>query len=132
MKAFLYKIPNTVYVFAAFFIFFIVNLTSNFSGPHDSMGYLNDFLKGRDLFPAHHLLYHYITYQVFHLFRFLFHGVRDYFLVEAVDTIWGCLGLTMVYRILLKRAMMTKTEAFLGTCVTAFSFGMWFYCSNIH
>lgn len=124
-------IPDTVFVFLIFFLFFALNLTSNFSGPHDSMNYLNEIEKKKDLFPAAHLLYHYIAYLLFHLFQTLFGGVRDYFLVEIVDTIWGCLGLTVVYRIFLQRMKMTRTESFLGTCVVAFSFGMWFYCSNI-
>jgi hypothetical protein len=124
-------IPDTVVVFCIFFLFFALNLTSNFSGPHDSMGYLNEIEKHKDLFPAAHLLYHYIAFLLFHLLHWIFGGVRDYFLVEIVDTIWGCLGLTVVYRIFLLRMKMTRTEAFLGTCVAAFSFGMWFYCSNI-
>lgn len=124
-------IPDTVFVFFVFFLFFTLNLTSNFSGPHDSMNYLNELEKSKDLFPAAHLLYHYIAYLLFHLFRWLFGGVRDYFLVEIVDTIWGCLGLTVVYRIFMLRMKMTRAESFLGTCVVAFSFGMWFYCSNI-
>lgn len=124
-------IPDTVFVFFIFFLFFALNLTSNFSGPHDSMNYLNEIEKQKDLFPAAHLLYHYIAFLLFHVFHWLFGGVRDYFLVEIVDTIWGCLALTVVYRIFLQRMRMTRTEAFLGTCVTAFSFGMWFYCSNI-
>jgi len=124
-------IPDTCFVFTIFFLFFLLNLTSNFSGPHDSMGYLNDLEKGRDLFPAPHLLYHYIAFQLFHVLRSIFGHVPDYFLAEVVDAIWGCLGLTVVYRIFIHRMKMTRAEAFLGTCVVAFSFGMWFYCSNI-
>ena len=128
----LYKrIPDTVYVFLVFFIFFVLNLTSNFSGPHDSMGYLNDLEKARDLFPAPHLLYHYTTFQLFHILIFFFPHVQHYYLVETVDAFWGCLGLTVVYRIFLYRMKMSRIESFFGTGIIAFSFGMWFYCSNI-
>lgn len=125
------SIPDTVYIFLGFFIFFLLNLTSNFSGPHDSMGYLNDFDKGRDLFPAPHLLYHYTTYLLLHFLTFLLPHVEHYYLVEAIDACWGCLGLTVVYRIFLHRIQMNRKESLLGTTVIAFSFGFWFYSSNI-
>ncbi|MBN9384774.1 MAG: DUF2723 domain-containing protein [Chitinophagaceae bacterium] len=131
MKSFLLKVPDTVYVFLFFFIFFAFNLTSNFSGPHDSMSYLLGFIKGGDLFPPHHLLYHITTYGVFRFLSFIFPHIPDYHLVEISDAIWGCLALTVVYRIFLHRIQMEKKEAFFSTCVVAFSFGIWFYCSNI-
>jgi hypothetical protein len=131
MKNILSKIPNTIYVFLFFFTFFVLNLTSNFSGPHDSMGYLNDLQKGRDLFPAHHLLYHYMDFQILHFLRHIFWYTADYYLVEMIDTFWGCLGLAVLYKIFSHRMNMTSTESFFGTAVAAFSFGMWFYCSNI-
>jgi hypothetical protein len=131
MRNILSKIPDAFYVFLFFFTFFVLNLTSNFSGPHDSMGYLNDLQKGRDLFPAHHLLYHYMDFQCLHFLRHIFWHTPDYYLVEMIDTFWGCLGLTVVYRIFSRRMNMTRTESFFGTAVVAFSFGMWFYCSNI-
>lgn len=131
MKSFLTKVPDTVYVFLFFFIFFAFNLTSNFSGPHDSMSYLLGFIKGGDLFPPAHLLYHITTYGVFRFLSFLFPHIPDYHLVEISDAIWGCLALTVVYRIFLHRIQMSRREAFLSTCVAAFSFGIWFYCSNI-
>jgi len=45
--------------------------------------------------------------------------------------IWGCLALTVVYKIFLHRMNMSKRESVLSTCVVAFSFGIWFYCTNI-
>jgi len=125
------KVPDTVYIFLFFFIFFAFNLTSNFSGPHDSMSYLLGFIKGGDLFPPHHLLYHITTYGVFRFLSFIFPHIPDYHLVEISDTIWGCLALTVVYKIFLRRIGMQGREAFFSTCVVAFSFGIWFYCSNI-
>ena len=125
------RIPDYVLVFLFFYIFFLVNLTANFSGPHDSMGYLNDILRGRDLFPAPHLLYHYMVYLVFHVEKFFFPHATDYYLIEAIDAFWGCMSLSLVYRIFVRRLQFRKSEAFLATSICAFSFGMWFYCSNI-
>jgi hypothetical protein len=130
-KEYIKRIPDAVFVFFIFFIFFVFNLTSNFSGPHDSMGYLNDLEKGRDLFPAHHLLYHYTTFQILHFLSFLLPHVKHYYLIETIDAFWGCLGLSVVYKIFNQRLLMNRRESFLGTAVVAFSFGMWFYCSNI-
>lgn len=130
MKSWLSRIPEQVYVFFIFFLFFALNLTSNFSGPHDSMGYLNDIEKARDLFPAHHLLYHYTSFQLFHLLRLVL-PVQPYYILEIIDSFWGCLGLTTVFLIFRRRMRMTRVESFTGTAVVAFSFGMWFYCSNI-
>jgi hypothetical protein len=131
MKPLISRVSDKVYVFLFFFIFFLLNLTANFSGPHDSMGYLNDIIRGRNLFPAPHLLYHFTVYLVLHILQFLFPRTTDFYLVEAIDAFWGCLGLTMIYRIFVTRILIKKTEAFLATCICAFSFGMWFYCSNI-
>jgi len=125
------KVPDTVYLFVGFYLFFLLNLTANFSGPHDSMGYLNDFERSRDLLPAPHLLYHITTYYIFHFLRWLLPHAHSYYLVESIDAAWGCLGLTVVYRIFLNRMGMSRLQAFGGTAVAAFSFGMWFYCSNI-
>jgi len=131
MRKILERLPDTFFVFLVFFLFFLFNLTANFSGPHDSMGYLNDFERSRDLLPAPHLLYHITTYQLFHFLRFLLPHVHSYYLVETIDAAWGCLALTVAYRIFVRRMQMTRPESFLATCVIAFSFGMWAYCSNI-
>src|ERR1700761_4818069 len=125
MKSLFKQVPDPIYVFLIFFLFYILNLTSNFSGPHDSMDYLNSLVRGRDLFPPHHLLYHIVTYGIFHFLSFLLPHVKDYFLVEVSDAFWGCLALATIYRIFLNRIGMVRREAFLSTCVVAFSFGIW-------
>jgi hypothetical protein len=124
-------LPDTWMVFLIFFLFFILNLTANFSGPHDSMGYLNELQGSYNLFRTEHILYHGTVYILFHFLRLFLPHVPDYLLVETVDAAWGCLALTVVYRIFINRMRMTRPGAFLGTLIVAFSFGMWFYCSNI-
>jgi hypothetical protein len=95
------------------------------------MGYLDDLQKGIHLFPPEHILYHYTTFRLLAILKFVLPHAQDYYLVETLDAFWGCLGLTVIYRIFLNRMSMARSEAFLGTAVVAFSFGMWFYSSNI-
>ncbi len=55
-------IPEQLVVFTGSFIFFLCTLAANFSGPHDSIGYLNGMVTGKHLFHPHHLIYHFVTH----------------------------------------------------------------------
>ena len=131
MRQILKKIPDETYVFLIFFLFFVCNLTANFSGPHDSLGYLNDLEKKRDLFPAAHLLYHCTAYLLLSVLEWVLPHVKHFYLVEMIDATWGCLALAVVYRMFVRRMRMDRLRAFCATAVAALSFGVWFYCSNI-
>jgi hypothetical protein len=131
MRQILKRVPDEVLVFVVFFLFFVCNLTANFSGPHDSLGYLNDLERKRDLFPAAHLFYHWLAYLWLGFWERVLPHVQHFYLVETFDTVWGCLALAMVYRIFVRRMQMDRIRAFFGTAVAALSFGVWFYSSNI-
>lgn len=124
-------IPEQFYVFFAFLAFFLCTLASNFSGPHDSIGYLNGMVKGNALFHQHHLIYHYITHYWLVGIRTIFPDVPDYYLVEAFTAFWGSGSLAIAYCFLRKRFGLPLTLSALGTLVIAFTYGMWFYSVNI-
>lgn len=124
-------LPEHFYVFLLFFIFFLFTLASNFSGPHDSIGYLNGIVKGNALFHQHHLLYHFITHYWLMAVRPIFSGIPDYYLVEAFTALWGSGSLAVAYCFFRKRFELTAMVSLLGTAVIALTYGMWFYSVNI-
>ncbi|MEJ7735809.1 MAG: hypothetical protein WKF97_00165 [Chitinophagaceae bacterium] len=131
MKAALNRIPEPFFVFSIFFVFYLLNLTENFSGPHDSMSYLNEIRQGKGLFQPHHLLYHFTTYHLLHFLQIFFSNVQPYYLVAIIDCVWGCLSLAIAYQFFRNRFLFSRAEAFCATSVIAFSFGMWFYSTNV-
>ena len=124
-------IPEQFYVFTGFFIFFLFTLASNFSGPHDSIGYLNGIVRGNALFHPHHLLYHFITHYWFVGMHSVFGGTRNYYLVEVFTALWGSGSMALAYSIFRKRFGLTAPVALVGTTVIAFTYGVWFYSTNI-
>ena len=90
-------IPEHFFIFLLFFIFFLASLASNFSGPHDSIGYLNGIVQGNALFHQHHLLYHFITHYWLVGAKAILPGISDYYLVEAFTALWGSGSLTIAH-----------------------------------
>lgn len=127
----IFGISEQFYIFFIFFIFFLLTLASNFSGPHDSIGYLNGIVKGHPLFHQHHLLYHFIAHYWLVGAKAIFPGIADYYLVEAFTAIWGSGSLTIAYCFLHKRFKLSPLLSVIATAVIAFSYGMWFYSVNI-
>ena len=63
-------------VFFVFLIIYLFSLTSNFTGPHDSMAYLEMLRTKSHLWHPHHLLYHELTYYWLHLLKIFFPHVQ--------------------------------------------------------
>ena len=120
---------RNVYIF--FFLIYLVSLTSNFSAAHDSIDYLIGFEQVEDLLQPHHLLYHVTTFAIFKLSKIILPFVANHYLIEVVNAFWGAGAILVVNLILRKRLLLNPTTAFLGTCLPAFSFGIWFYSANI-
>jgi hypothetical protein len=124
-------IKEPLLVFVVSYVFFLSNLAENFSGPHDSIAYLNSIISGYPLFHQHHLLYHFVSHYWLQLLQPVLPGVKDYFIVEAFTALWGSGSLTMIYLILKKRFLLSSTLSVIGTSLSAFSYGMWFYSVNV-
>jgi hypothetical protein len=125
------KVPEQLLVFTGVFLFFLATLAANFSGPHDSIGYLNGIVSGKHLFHPHHLFYHFVTHYWYVFVKALFPGVKDYYLVEVFTALWGSGIMTVVYSFFRKRFNISVLQAVIGTTVVAFTYGPWFYSTNI-
>jgi len=120
-----------VLVFIGAFIFFLATLAANFSGPHDSIGYLNGIVSGEHLFHPHHLVYHFVTHYWFVFIKTLLPHVKYYYLVELFTVIWGSSIMLVVYNFFRHRFLLPFFTAVTGTMVVAFTYGPWFYSVNI-
>ncbi|HUR11556.1 MAG TPA: hypothetical protein VM012_09315 [Flavitalea sp.] len=118
-------------VFICFYLFFLGNLAANFSGPHDSIAYLNSIISGNPLFHQHHLLYHFFSHYWLKGMQALLPGVANFHLVEAFTALWGSGSLAIIYCFFRKRFNLTTAISIVGTTIIAFSYGMWFYSVNI-
>jgi len=118
-------------VYIIFFLVYLLSLTSNFSAAHDSIDYLIGFEQVEDLLQPHHLLYHVTTYAIFKFLKLILPFVANHYLIEVVNAFWGAGAVLMVNLFLRKRFHLKPITAFLGTCLPAFSFGIWFYSANI-
>lgn len=125
------KIPGQLWVFAGALLFFLATLAENFSGPHDSITYLNGIADGYPLVNQHHLLYHYTAYCWLHFWQFFFPQVRDYYLIEAFSSLFGSASLAVVYSFFRNRFQLPVSTALTGVLVIAFTYGFWFYSVNI-
>ena len=123
------KEPLLVFVFSC--VFFLSTLTANFSGPHDSIGYLKSIISGYPLFHQHHLLYHFVCHYWLQIWHPVFPGVKDYYIVETFTALWGSGSLTMIFLILRRRFQLSSKLSLAGTALAAFSYGMWFYSVNV-
>ena len=125
------KITEPLLVFVAYYLFFLGNLAANFSGPHDSIAYLNSIISGEPLFHQHHLLYHITTHYWLQIMHAILPGVADFYLVEAFTALWGSAMLAIVYLIFKNRFNLSPLLSFVSTTVIAFSYGVWFYSVNV-
>lgn len=125
------KIPVQVWVFIGSLVFFLLTLAENFSGPHDSITYLNGIVDGHPLVNQHHLLYHYAAYCWMHFWHLLFPGVRDYFLIESFSAFWGSCSLAVVFSFFYRRFHFSVIASLASCLPVAFSYGFWFYSANI-
>ena len=118
-------------VFFVFLLIYLFTLTSNFTGPHDSMAYLNMLNTGHGLWHPHHLLYHVLSKQWLHLWKAVFPSVQDYFIVESFSSLWGAATLALVFMFFRRRFGLPTLTAWLGTAAVGFSYGIWFYSVNV-
>lgn len=125
------KVPEQLFVFAGSLIFFLCTLAANFSGPHDSIGYLNGIITNKDPFHPHHLLYHFIAHYWLVFSQALLPGVKDYYLVEIFTALWGSGTMVVVYNFFRNRFRIPVWQSVISLTVIAFSFGPWFYSVNI-
>ncbi|MFM9909910.1 MAG: hypothetical protein ACKVOW_11200 [Chitinophagaceae bacterium] len=125
------KLPEQVWVFTGAFIFFLLTLAENFSGPHDSITYLNGIVDGYPLVNQHHLLYHYAAYCWLQIWHFIFPTVKDYYIIEAFSSLWGSCSLVVLYSFFRTRFNLTASQSISAILVIAFSYAFWFYSVNI-
>ncbi|HYF33173.1 MAG TPA: hypothetical protein VD993_18740 [Chitinophagaceae bacterium] len=118
-------------VFIVFLLIYLLTLTSNFTGPHDSMAYLNMLGSDHGLWHPHHLLYHVLSKYWLQFWKLIFPGVADYYLVESFSSVWGAATLSMVFIFFRRRFGLPTLTAWLGTAVAGFSYGIWFYSVNV-
>src|SRR2546423_9545250 len=90
-------IDNPVSIYLFFFLIFLLTLTSNFTGPHDSMAYLEMLRTRNHLWHPHHLLYHEFTYYWLHFLKIFFPRVQEYFLVESFSSVFGAATIATVF-----------------------------------
>src|SRR2546430_8246286 len=124
-------IDNPIIIYLFFFIIFLLTLTSNFTGPHDSMTYLQMLRTREHLWHPHHLLYHQLSYYWLHLLKLVFPGLPDYFLVESFSSVFGAGTITVVYLFFRNRFNLPTLTCWLGCAIVAFSYGIWFYSINV-
>lgn len=145
------RVPGALIVWIASYLFFIVTLVNNFSAAHDSIHYLNDIVKGENLFHQHHLLYHFLANKWLNLWTAFFGcntypplaeiaglpaggGLlycRPHYIIESFTALWGSSVLTMVYLFFRNRFFLTRAACLLGTSIIGVSYGTWFYSVNI-
>ncbi len=130
MKVHAGKLEGLV-VFVAGLVIFLSTLVANFSGPHDSINYLNQIVEGKHLFHQHHLLYHFTAHLWYALWHPLFPGVRDYYIVESFTAFWGALNVLVIYFFLRKRFSLSILNATLVLSVVVFTYGFWLYSTNV-
>jgi hypothetical protein len=118
-------------VFVVFLVIYLLTLTSNFTGPHDSMAYLNMLKTGHGLWHPHHLLYHVCSKYWLAFWKIFFPGVQDYLLVETFSSVWGAATLGLLFLFFRRRFGLPVLTAWLGTAVAGFSYGIWFYSVNV-
>lgn len=122
---------SSLAVFLAFLLVYLLTLTSNFTGPHDSMAYL-EMLQNKDrLWHPHHLIYHKLSYLWLHLLKPVFPDTADYFLVESFGSLFGAATLSIVFLFFRRRFLLPVAASWLGTAIVGFSYGIWFYSVNV-
>ncbi len=122
---------GAVMVWLISYVFFLLTLANNFSASHDSIRYLIDIVNGSHLFHPHHLLYHYYAYLWLNLFKNIFLGVSDHYIIESFTAVWGSGILAVSYLFLRNRFNLTRGLAALAITLIGFSYGTWFYSVNI-
>lgn len=118
-------------VFFVFLLVYLCTLTSNFTGPHDSMAYLNMLKTDHGLWHPHHLLYHVLSKYWLITWKAVFPSVEDYFIVESFSSVWGAATTGLVFLFFRKRFGLPVLTAWLGTAAVGFSYGIWFYSVNV-
>ena len=122
---------QAVTVFFVFLFIYLFSLTSNFTGPHDSMAYLEMLRAKEHLWHPHHLLYHELSYYWLHFLKYFLPRVQDYYLVESFSSLFGAGTVALVYLSFRRRFHLPVLTSWLGTSIVAFSYGVWFYSINV-
>jgi hypothetical protein len=122
---------SSLAVFVVFLLVYLLTLTSNFTGPHDSMAYLEMLQSKQHLWHPHHLIYHKLSYYWLHLWKPVFPNTPEYFLVESFGSIFGAATLSIVFLFFRRRFLLSVLTSWLGTAIVGFSYGIWFYSVNV-
>lgn len=125
------KIPEALWVYAGALLFFLLTLAENFSGPHDSIHYLNCIIDGHPLANQHHLIYKYVVYGWLHVVQTFLPSVKDFVIVESFTAIWGAGSATVIYLFFRNRFAVSVLPSLLALATVLFSYGIWFYSTNI-
>ncbi len=125
------KVPVQVWVFIGSLVFFLLTLAENFSGPHDSITYLNGIVDGYPLVNQHHLLYHYVAYCWMHFWHSLFPSVKNFYLIESFSAFCGSCSLMVIFSFFYHRFRFSVIASLASCLPVAFSYGFWFYSINI-
>lgn len=125
------NLPEQLWIFLGSLVFFLLTLSENFSGPHDSITYLNGIVDGYPLVNQHHLLYHYSAYCWLQFWQLILPSVKDYFIVESFSAIFGSLTIAVAYSFFRNRFGFSKFVALTSIFPIAFSYGCWFYSVNV-
>ena len=124
-------LDHPLIVFLFFLLVYLLTLTSNFTGPHDSMAYLQMLKTENHLWHPHHLLYHQLSYYWLHLLKPIFPAVPEYFLVESFSSLFGAGTITVTFLFFRNRFHLPILTSWLGASIIAFSYGVWFYSVNV-
>ncbi len=127
----LLKRYDALLVYAGSLLFFILTRTANFSAAHDSIDYLNNLEHGTNLFVNAHLLYHISAYAFMKAVMALHLVHKTYYAVELMDSAWAAGSMVMVFLFFRHRFGFTRGNSIACALVPAFSFGFWFYATNI-
>ena len=122
---------GAVMVWLISYIFFLLTLANNFSASHDSINYMIGIVRGQHLFHPHHLLYHYYAHLWLLLFKNIFPGVAEHYIIESFTAVWGSGILAICYLFFRNRFNLTSGVSALAITMIAFSYGTWFYSVNI-
>lgn len=118
-------------IYCTALLFFLLTLSRNFSGPHDSIYYLNAITGPEFSGNHHHLLYHYSALIWFKIWHFILPQAAPYLILDSFSSLWGSGSLLVLYSLYRNRAGFSVKTSLLGLLPIAFSYGFWFYSTNI-
>jgi len=125
------RVGELAVLFIAYFLLYVLTLSNVLSVATDSISYINEIDRGRQLFHPHHLLYAPLAYMWIALSRQVGVHVDSIILVSGLNAIFGSLSLCVFYSFLRVRLACDRFTALLGTSLPAFSFAFWYYSGTV-